>query len=227
MRRLLISLRESRGLALVEFAFILPLLLLLIWGALEISRYIIIAQMVDKSSYALANMTAQYMPATDARKSNEISVNAMETQIFPQFERLMAPYDDAADRVAIISSVTKRDGRIRIDWQIAGGGNLQNEATTSIVSGLKPSAIGAGVQGRPVSFPADIANRLATMPENENMLVCETFYHYQPILRGPLNALWGVYRLDITESTLARAMFLRPRTGNLDTLPPTFLKATP
>lgn len=51
--------RDERGLALIEFALLLPLLLVFIVGAVELTRYVIINQKVTNASHSLADYVSQ------------------------------------------------------------------------------------------------------------------------------------------------------------------------
>lgn len=58
------SIRCRRGTAAIEFALVLPLLLFMFIGAAEVTRYIIIAQKLQKAAYAMADMLAQTSTVT-------------------------------------------------------------------------------------------------------------------------------------------------------------------
>lgn len=222
-------LANNHGVALIEFALVLPILLLLIFGVIEVTRFIVIAQRLDKAAYSLADITSQYQPATPANEPAEISDSNMEKVVFAQFGRLMQPFDAEEDRVVIMTSIHKEppSGALKIKWQLAGGGTLSNGATRSVVNGLPPSAVSPAVRDTIATFAdeMDILNELTTMQMDENMVVCEVFYEYKPIIRNILLRL--PIPIDIAQRTLKRRMFFIPRNGSLLTLPPSFVLLSP
>jgi hypothetical protein len=214
---------DKRGIALVEFALVLPFILLLLWGSLELARFITIAQRVDKSAYALADLTSQYLPASPAARAGEISYPALQNDVFPQYRRLMSPYEDEADRVAILTSVRREGGQLLINWQVAGGGTLGGDTVRSIVNDAAPG-YNTAVRGTEASFSGEAAEILSGangMAEGESMLVAEVFFYFRPLFQ---NLRMGVpeHQFSLGERVLSRRMFIYPRKGDLTTMPPDF-----
>lgn len=230
---------DKRGLALVEFALVLPLLLVLFFGIVELSRYILITQKLERSVYSMSNMTGQFVPITSADGSLEIDVDAIDNQIFPQFKKNMEPYIADADRVAIVTSMSRvnntgNNTSLKINWQRAGGGTLSDSKTVSILNGLKASAINSASEngvsaGTSPSFPS-LANpelmdgALKDMAVGENMIIVESFYKYRPIAS---NFLSGLGQATLAEQTLSSVVYSRPRFGDLETLVRTPPPVTP
>jgi len=213
---------HQQGVALIELALVMPFLLLLFYGAIELTRYITIAQRVEKSAYALAAATSQYPASTAGHAVGELNQNEMNTVILPQFARLMAPYDDAEDRAVIISSVRKENDKIRIKWQAAGGGTLANGQVVSVVTGQSASYIAAPNQETTFTGEAaTLLNGSTGMRPNENMIVAEVFFQYHPFLDQIL-AYLPLVPTNIVSATLVRRIYLRPRNGDIDRLPPTY-----
>ncbi len=203
---------DIRGVALIEFALVAPVILVLLFGAIEVSRYILISQKIEKAGFVLGDIASQY------RWADIAAANIGPT--FDQLNTILNPYGTAAKEVAVISLVTKQaDGVIRINWQKVGGGTLSNADTVSIVSSRNASAITASVNGMPTTFTGDVATQLATMPVGEAMLVCEVFFAYQPIVD---QLLVGISKNDfkIASRTLVRRTFFRPREGTPTPPPP-------
>lgn len=220
-------LRTAQGVALIEFAFVLPILMLLLFGALEISRAMIITQRVEKVAYALADVTSQYPPATAERLSGEISETELRTNVFPQFERIMGTYADTTRQNMILTSVVREGATNRIKWQIAGGGTLTRNVT-SVVNGLAPSAIGVGVMNQTATFSGDgeVAREMQSSSDGENVIIAEIFYQYQPIWTQAIGAIPTSEGEEITiarAKLLTKRMYFRPRNGSLICLPNTFV----
>ena len=71
-----------RGAAAVEAAFILPLLFLLSFGAVDIAQYINLAQLVSNASREAANLASH--DGTETVKAVEIGVADFVSQNFPR-----------------------------------------------------------------------------------------------------------------------------------------------
>ncbi len=224
----------SRGIALMEFALVFPFIMLMLLGGLEVSRAIVITQRTEKVGYVIADITSQYLPATSAAATGELSLTELTNNVFPQFSRMMGTYADTSKQAIILTSVVMQSGVKKILWQAAGGGSLTTNVV-SVVNGLSPAAIGKGVQGAVATFTGgtntgDIASQLATMVEGENMIVAEVFYSYQPVWASVIGATTAPNSTSAAATiaspkVLVKRMFFRPRNGSLTCLPPTFTTA--
>ncbi len=58
-RRGIASFKSRRGIAAVEFALTLPILVLLLLGVIETTRWLLMNQKIDKIAYSLADLVAQ------------------------------------------------------------------------------------------------------------------------------------------------------------------------
>lgn len=219
----------TRGLALVEFVAVLPVLLLLSFGALELARAMIITQRVEKMAYVLADITSQYPPATGERLAGEINEAELQNNVFTQFNRMMGTYADAGRQNMILTSVMQEGGSARIKWQATGGGTL-NRNVRSVVNGLSPSSIGPGVKNQVATFAedAEIASHVRNMANNENMIIAEVFYQYEPIWTRITGAIQEARSsgesVSIARSKLlTKRMYFRPRNGDLICLPDSFI----
>lgn len=236
--------RHQQGIALIEFAIIFPFFFLLIFGGIELARYIIIIQKVEKAAYAITDLVAQYPKATSEGAEGEINRERVMTEVIPQFHRMMGNYGVTSREAVIISSVVKRSsGSIRLAWQrsLVGGSvpgvvsitGYGPSNTSNASSGFGPEQYGYidgdltyGTVCPPVAFPPDVLQILndTAMLKDENMIVGEMFFRYRPIvgsLFGVMNALSGGNGgFSIAEQTLVRRFYLSPRNGTLLHLPP-------
>lgn len=223
IRRLL---RNRQGVALIEMAFVLPFLLLFLYGAIEVVRFISIAQRVDKTAFTVANIVTQYPPATPLQRAGEIDEDELRNNVFPQLARMMDPYRDVADMVAIVGSVKREDDQVLLKWQVAGGGTLANSTITSVINDRPLANISPSLRNQPASFSGEAGTLLNGdngMLPNENMIVVEMFYHYRPILEEVLSRLPQGWNMRIGETIIVRRIYMRPRTGDLSDLPPSFM----
>ncbi|PZP86329.1 MAG: hypothetical protein DI582_03015 [Azospirillum brasilense] len=215
--------RDQQGLALLEFALVMPFLLLIFLGGAELTRFILIAQRLDRAAYAITDVTAQFMPATPKRESAEISETVLRTAVLPQFSRIMGVYSDETRQAIILSSVRRESGINRVKWQIAGGGSLNDGDSRSVVNGRTPAQVNPTVINTTATF-TPVAGDIAGMMEGENIVVGEMFYHYEPFLQDILSNL--PQGLSIPPVTLARRMYFVPRYESLTCLPDNFTDAS-
>lgn len=205
------------GVAFIEMAFVAPFLILLFIGGYELVRYLVILQKVEKATYALANITAQYPPTTAEPADGQIDEEELRSNVFPQLQRIMDPYDDTSQYVAILTSIRKEDDDVLVKWQMGGGGSLGS--VVSIVNQASPSdPPNISARNQVTSFESDLNDALATMLDNENMVIAEVFFAYTPVMQETLTSIG----LNIEPVTVHRWLFLKPRNGDLICLPPSF-----
>src|SRR4051812_44434165 len=117
LRRFTFFKRAQEGVAYLEFAICLPFLLALLMGAVEITRYILIAQKLEKVAFTLADVTSQGQTITTAQLDRIVTAAS----------QVMQPYTFSANAYVIITSVTQTGAYTGsnpaiIKWQYKGGG---------------------------------------------------------------------------------------------------------
>jgi TadE-like protein len=147
-------LAQSRGSVLVETALLVPTLLVLVTGGIEVSRFILLDQKIARVASNVTDLTAR----TESPTSADID------QVFSAIEYIASPFELGDNAVVIISSVSRATGSTstRVDWQETSGGD-----------GSKTSKIGA--PGEVASLPAVLQLR-----EGQALIVGETYYDYRP-----------------------------------------------
>lgn len=215
--------KSTQGAAFIELAFVLPLLLLLIFASVEMSRYIIIGQKVDKVAYTLADIITQATPGNETPPGPDALTRDELDRILANLNTLMAPYPRPNASTVVATSV-RRDGNLppRVKWQRAGGGTINDPDLRSDVNDIQINAITPAVKNMDAQFTPEIRNVMAGyggMLPNENMIVVEVFYRFEPIYTRVLRGIG----FDLLGSrTLHRTAFFRPRKGDLVVLPPDF-----
>lgn len=178
--------RSRRGSAAVELALALPVLLLLGLGGFEMTRYILIQQKISKTVSSMSDLVS---------RSPSISEGEL-TAMFQAVPFLMEPYGDPADMVVIISSVsnygltTGPTSGTRVIWQRRGGGTRTDA-----------SRIGTATNAATMPF---------TLLTNENTIVAEIYYNYQPVVAPDV----------LSSRVIYKAKYNMPRLGALDVLRP-------
>lgn len=163
LRQLARFLPERRGAILVEMAFAVPIVLVMILGCFDTGRYILLHQKLDRAASTMADLV-----------SRPTSISGSEVDsMFTAAQELVSPYSLADNGLVIVTSVSRAtDDSARIDWQREGGGGLS-------VS----SDVGTTV-GQLATLPAGF-----TMREDENVIITEVFFDYEPMfLDGVLDS---------------------------------------
>lgn len=172
---------DRRGAVLVELAVALPVAVVLILGGFDTGRYVLLHQKMDRAAATIADLVSRPTSISQA----EIDV------MFSAASELLEPFDLGTRGLVIVSSVSKAAGDSAvIDWQYAGGGDLS--ATSEI-----------GAEGDTPTLPDGF-----TVRDDENVIVAEVFFNYEPVFMGYLFEPGVVWHFAIR----------RPRRGDLSEL---------
>lgn len=165
----------SRGVAAIEFALILPLLITLSLGGFEISRLLLIHQKADRIAYTVTDVVTQSTSLSQAQLDEILTVAA----------QIMNPQPFAQDGTIILSSVYKQGtNQPTIRWQYQGGGNL-----------ARSSAIGnTGNQAN--------LNPPITLEDKDNIIISEVYFEYQPLFTLGFFAPMEIYKTVIFKPRL-------------------------
>jgi Flp pilus assembly protein TadG len=172
---------DRRASVSVELALTLPMLIALLMGGLEITNYVLIHQKLERTSATISDLVAQSVRMTESQMTSLFSVTG----------QVMKPFDLASEGNVVVSSITSSEDKPMIKWQ------------KSLRVGGNPSRFGK--QGEKATLPAGL-----TVRDGENIIACEAYYHYKPML------VKGI----VAETTLYRSAFFRPRFGKLDVIYP-------
>jgi len=105
-------LSDRDGVAASEFALILPVLVLLLFGTVEIGNAVLLDKKVTAGAQTAADLIAQQKVVTDADLDN----------IWEAIDNIIAPFDVADTTYRVMSVVADDDGATDIDWQVRRGG---------------------------------------------------------------------------------------------------------
>lgn len=161
--------RAEKGLAITEFALALPILIMLFFGAVDVTRYILIVQKTEKLAHSVANVTAQSATITQTTLNN----------VFAASSDIMNPYTMGANGYIIVSSLYKPPGSTNpatVSWRYAGGGTMTSTS--------RLGAVGA-TPVMPVPF---------TFTDRENVIAAEVFYRFDPVLPNVWFGTTVIYR---------------------------------
>jgi Flp pilus assembly protein TadG len=107
--------RDSRGVAAVEFAYVLPLMLTLYLGGTEVSQGISASRKVTLVSRAVADLASQVSNISNASMTNILSASSA----------IVAPYPTANLRVTVSCVKIDANGNATIAWSDTQGGTAR------------------------------------------------------------------------------------------------------
>jgi Flp pilus assembly protein TadG len=153
--------RCQRGVAATEFAIALPFLMVTMLGAIEVSRYVIIHQKLEKVAYTIADVVSQSDTITTAQLNQAVQAAAT----------IMQPYEFSPNGIVFISSVYKNGTNApTVRWQYNGGGVLSRTSQVGVLNAA-----------------ASMPNGL-TLNASDNVIISEVFFRYEPFLTGGIFA---------------------------------------
>ena len=112
-------LSDRRGVAAVEFAFILPLLVTLYFGVVE-TTYALLA---DRKVASVASTVADLVAQTKTVNQGELD------DIFRAASAIMVPFDGSEVSITVSSVVIDKDGNSTIAWSAVGPGSGSAHST--------------------------------------------------------------------------------------------------
>lgn len=147
--------RDRRGMLLQETAIAMPILISMSLGGVEIARFALLQQKLDRVAMTTSDMVSQ---------GETISIPEMDV-IFTATSTIMLPFDTGANTRVIVSSVYATGGTpAKVVWQRSGGGTL-----TGPVSEI-------GVVDANADLPPGFIVR-----DGENVIIAEVFYTFSPL----------------------------------------------
>ena len=139
----------------MEFALILPILVLFSAGTIEYSRLILLTQKLQSGAFILADLTAR-----DKTLSTE-----QLGHIFLAIDQVIRPFEFAGNGQAIVTSLgADPDDDPIVNWTCGGAGTLDVESHTR-----------RGRRGAS-RFPGDL-----TLSHGETMIAAEVFFDFDPL----------------------------------------------
>ena len=149
---------ERDGAILIEMAFAMPVLLSLLLGGVEIARYVLLHQKLDRVASSIADLVSQSETVSAADLQN----------IFDAAKYVAKPFELASDGTVVVSSVTNPLGSANatVNWQRSGAGT--GTATSRV-----------GTEGGAASLPTGF-----TLADGQTIIVAEVFFDYQPWILG-------------------------------------------
>jgi Flp pilus assembly protein TadG len=117
VRRLL---RDKRGVSAVEFAMLLPLMITLYLGGVEVSQAVAVDRKATLIARSVADLIAQSTTVTNADMSNILAATAA----------IIVPYSDAKLKITVSSVAIDNNGLAKIAWSDTKNGTARAVGTT-------------------------------------------------------------------------------------------------
>ena len=152
--------RDRRGTVMVELAFAIPVMTIVVFGVLETTRYVLMRQKMDRAAATVSDLVAR----------PPVIYEGDIPTIFAATRSVTAPFDLMVEGNVIVSSVFFAVGTPVpvVAWQRNNGGALGHA-----------SAIGTA--GSNATLPAG-----CIMSEGENVIISEVYYQYEPWIVGDM-----------------------------------------
>ena len=142
---------DRRGAIALELAMALPVIALLVFSGIEITRFLLLNQKIERASATMADLVSQ---------AENLSQSALG-DLFAAAAQVLAPYDIASDGRILVSSLMGGEGGATVLWQ-RGFGAASGVSTV-------------GTEGGPASLPAGFILRAG-----EDAIVAEVSFDYRP-----------------------------------------------
>lgn len=120
-------LAERDGVAVVEFAFVAPIMLFLLVASVDLGSAITTNRKVTAAAQSTADLVAQERQLSDAEVDNA----------FNAFDMMLSPFDAAERNATIYSVIMDEDsGALSVDWEEKRGFSPPVATTVGLPTGL-------------------------------------------------------------------------------------------
>ncbi len=202
--------KSQSGLAAIEFAFVLPLMLAIYLGIVELAQGLSASRKVDLVAHAMSDLTGQIYGGGTANPT-DIGPAAKPTDeawicdpsastlcngtnelgpIFSAGAALIAPLSATSLKITISEINIQLIGgayKATVDWSVSyNGGTLRNGTGCTLNTYLNAADV-APVS--PTSIPTSFTNAATTTPTLGPVIVADVTYNY-PLTLGNLLAEW-------------------------------------
>lgn len=178
---------DHSGLAAVEFALVLPVMLIAYFGCLEVTQGFQASRKVSILSRSLSDLTSQ---------ASATIGSAEMTNIFDASRAVLAPFDASTSQLTVsgvVFSTVSGAVKAYTDWSVTRNGTLRPcGELTQVANGAAPS---------PTTIPSGLVQAGTTV------IVADVKYLYMPLLGGSFRQIGsGASSIPLNSTT-----YMRPR----------------
>jgi Flp pilus assembly protein TadG len=157
----------TRGNVVIEFALVVPVLMMMMLASAELARYVLLHQKMDRVATTVSDLVA---------RAETISESQM-ADIFTAVQEVAEPFQLGDIGVVVVSSISNMDGTGPvIAWQRSGGGSYS-------------AASKLGSEGDTPKLPTGFQVR-----EGETAIISEVFFDFEPFLSELIVPPQTIYR---------------------------------
>jgi Flp pilus assembly protein TadG len=160
--------KGQHGVAAVEFALVLPVVLLILLGCFEVPRYVLIYQRIARTSASVADLVSQ---------ADEPLTTPQLADVYSAAASMMAPYNLYTNGKVIITAFSNPAGTgASKTWQVqkgSGTGNTKLTGVANLPTGLSPAS-------------------------GEQVLAAEVYFTYTPVLSTLIYQGTTLYKSSFT-----------------------------
>jgi Flp pilus assembly protein TadG len=188
--------RAKDGIAAVEFGFVVPIMLCMFIGVVELSQAITVDRRVSHVASSTADLVARQKTISSSTLDDYMTI----------IDQLMLPYSDTPLKMTIsnVYNTTAAPAVHKVCWVYHRNGNSANGANTSLTAG-----------GDYPGLPTDVLDAAG----GKSVIVVEVSYLYQPVLLfaasntkvqgSQISSFVGSAGINMTEK-----FYLAPRLSN-------------
>lgn len=150
--------RDRNGVAAVEFAYIAPILLVMLMATFELSRAVSIDRRLNSVSAMASELVAREEQVNDADLKN----------IYRSLDHVMKPYNDNSLVVRLLQVRTDTNGATKVEWSSEINSTALEDASNGALTNPYPQCS---------TFSID-----SELKQNgSRVVVAEVGYNYQPV----------------------------------------------
>lgn len=154
--------RDARGVSAIEFALVLPVMVTLYLGGVELSNMAIVHRKAVQVASTAADLVAQDTQITNAEMAD----------IFTALNAIIAPFDPSRATIRITSLTADSSNIARVDWSSAVRTSVRGTGSTvTLPAGLITSGLSVVMAEVTYSYEADYG-----IFTTEPSVITETFY---------------------------------------------------
>lgn len=175
--------RNDRGAVMVEVALLMPIIVIILLGGYEGTRYILLHQKLDRVTTTAGDLVSQASAVTPNELAN----------VYESVEHIMSPFTLGVNGVVIITSVGRNGvNNPHVNWQDRG-------------AGTHSGASKIGLDGTDATLPGTF-----TIDGGETVIIAELYYNFTPTVFPASFAAAEFYKVMVFKPRLSPLDTIEP-----------------